>query len=131
VWHPYGAGAAVYSAGVLEAGTHPDHRAAFVSLVLRLLRREPTLELDAPDTVEATMFDHGEFATVHLVDIGDARPSPAVRGLVLTVRGHAVRAVWVVPGDAPVEFGADGDTTHLTVPEFTVATVLRIDWADA
>lgn len=124
---PVGAGRLMYSAGVIEAETHPTQRAVFVRLIEGLLGRPAEIRGRGPRCVEITAFDRGSETVVFALNrpAGD-EPVP-VRDFVLELRlGRAVREVRLLPEGTPLEHvEADGLVT-VTLPEFRNRCVVAV-----
>ncbi|MCL2352714.1 MAG: alpha-L-fucosidase [Firmicutes bacterium] len=114
----FGKGSVIWSAAPFEASAQPVHRKVFINLLNLLTGGRRTIETDAPEHVECTVFKDGEKTLLHFVNLGDADAVP----FDVTVRtGRGAGSVKRLPGGESVAFapvpggGADFTVSGLDI----------------
>jgi len=127
VLHRYGSGRAIYSASLLEEV--PTLQESFARL-LRHLNNNPTLELGAHPTVEASLFHQPERRrhVLNLVSFQHDLPNVPVEGITVRLRvPQRVKSVRVLPGGLALRMRREGDTVAFTVPPVHTLLMLALN----
>jgi hypothetical protein len=116
----FGQGQVAYCAGVIESWRHETQQAVLVRLLRTLAPRRWWVEMDAPRSVEATLYrqeDRGRFVLC-LINYQQELPNIPIFDLAVRVRtdGREVGSVSLVPEQTGLDFSADGDTVEIRIP---------------
>jgi hypothetical protein len=120
VSHRYGLGRATYCAGVIETWQHDTQQAVLVRLVRSLTARPLWVEMDAPKSVEATLFlqeDRDRFV-LNVINYQQELPNIPIHDLTIRVRmdGRTPRAVSLLPDRTALPFRTTDDAVDLELP---------------
>ena len=120
VLNRYGKGQVIYCAGVIESWQHDTQQAVLVNLVRSLAVRPFWVEMDAPKSVEATLFlqeDRDRFV-LNIINYQQELPNIPIRDLTIRVRmdGRTPKTVSLLPDRTALPFRATDDAVELTLP---------------
>jgi hypothetical protein len=133
VRHAFGKGQALYFAGVIESWPHETQQAVLLNLLRTLLRRPAWVEMDAPKSVEATLFlqeDRDRFVLC-VINYQKELPNIPVHDLVMRVRldGRTPRAVSLLPQRDQLDWVTEADQVEVHLPVLRDFVMLEIDLA--
>jgi len=115
-----GRGRVIYCAGVLESWQHDTQQAVFVNLVRYLAQRPFWVDLQAPKSVEATLFlqeDRGRFV-LNVINYQRELPNIPIHDVTMRVRmdGRIPSEVSLLPEGTALRFTAGDDYVEFTLP---------------
>lgn len=130
VRHAYGKGTAIYCAGVLESWQHDTQQAVLLGLVRSLLARPTWVRMEAPKSVEATLFHQEERDrfVLSVINYQQELPNIPVRDLLIRVRtgGRRATAVSLLPDRSPLTHRASDDGVELELPVLVDFAMIEI-----
>jgi hypothetical protein len=120
VSHRYGLGSATYCAGVIESWQHDTQQAVLVRLVRSLTARPLWVEMDAPKSVEATLFlqeDRDRFV-LQVINYQQELPNIPIHDMTIRVRmdSRTPKAVSLLPDRTALPFRTTDDAVELELP---------------
>jgi hypothetical protein len=120
VLNRFGKGKVIYCAGVIESWEHDTQQAVLVNLVKLLAARPFWVDMEAPKSVEATLFlqeDRGRFV-LNLINYQQELPNIPIHDLAVKVRvdGRTPKAVSLLPDRTALSYKASGGHVELTLP---------------
>ena len=127
VFNRFGSGRCVYCASLVE--DVESLQETFLSLIRRL---EPSfsLEADAPEPVEVTLFHQPDRRRhlLSLVNFQASMPNLPVDGIALRLRlGRAVRTIRALPGGEVIPHRDEGGLVSFTAPRLHTLAVFALD----
>lgn len=130
VFNKYGSGKVIYAAADLE--NYDTHRDSFMKLIDMLLPEPPTFQVDAPKSVEATMFhQQAEGRSIlNLVNFQKELPNIPIDGIRVRVRmdGPVPKRVVVLPERKEVDCWREGGYLEFTAPRLETYLMLAIEY---
>lgn len=124
----FGKGEVIWVAGPLEAVDRDLHRDVFVRLIRSLLDGDLSFEVDAPKSIEVTMFrqcEHNRYI-VNFLNFQPELPNIPVYNIKFRIktRGQRFSKVLILPEKIPLDFEIKGDYLETTIPK--VGTYLML-----
>jgi hypothetical protein len=128
----FGAGQAVYCAGMLEAGRHRFHQGAFVALVGSLAQRGFCFELQAPPSTELMLYDQPSQSRMvaHVLQFQHTAP---VGPIVLRIRldGREVAQVRSLPDGEELSWRPRGDYAEIDGIQLDSSLLIAVEYVPA
>jgi hypothetical protein len=120
---------------VIESWEHDTQRAVLVNLVKLLAQKPFCVEIDAPKSVEATLFlqEERKRFVLNVINYQQELPNISIRDLAIRVRmdGRKPIAVSLLPEKSSVSSKANGDLVELTLPVLEDFAMLKIVFGEA
>jgi hypothetical protein len=132
VFHRFGKGRVIYTAGVIESWEHDSQRAIVARLLRMLATRPYWVETDVPKSVEVTLFrqeDRKRFVA-NVINYQQELPNIPVHDLKLSIRmdGRPPRAVRMLPDGEDLPFTKTGDRAEFTLPVLKDFAMVEACW---
>jgi hypothetical protein len=129
VLNRYGEGRAIYVGGELESAA--PHRDLFVNLI-RLLGEPFSFEMDAPKSVEITLFDdreRGRFV-VNLINLQKELPNIPVEGIRVRIRlnGRFPERLLLLPEERAIPYAAENGCVAFTAPRLETYAMFALEY---
>ena len=89
---------------------------------------KPSFKSDAPDGVEFTLFDHGDYLTLNTVNVNEVPVSKVVNDFHAYVKVESEpKGVYLLPDNTPVDFKYEDGYVSFTVKDFKIFKMFKID----
>ena len=124
----FGSGLCIYAGGALER--YEENRGLFAGLIGRLLPR-PTMEVDAPPAIEATLFADraGSRYRVNVLNFQERLPNVPAAGIRVRVRvPERVRRVVRLPDERPLMWQQQDGVVGFDAPVVETFEMVSVDY---
>lgn len=126
----FGKGEVVWSAGPLEMVEQEVHRALFIRLIKSLIGDDLSLEVDAPKSVEVTMFHQEEDKRyiVNLLNFQQELPNIPVFDISLKIKanGKLFSRVLILPEEMPLPYEMKQDKLEIRIHRLDTFLMLGV-----
>jgi len=126
----FGKGEVVWVAGPLEGVDFDPHRELFIKLIKSLVREGFSFEVDAPKSVEVTMFHQEEAGRyiVNFLNFQHELPNIPIFNIRFGIktRDKIFSKVVILPEEVPLNFEVRGDYLEVEVPKLDTYLMLGI-----
>jgi hypothetical protein len=132
VLHAYGKGKVIYSAGVIESWEHDSQRAILARLLALLAPRPWRVVVDAPKSVEVTLFlqEERKRYVLNVINYQQELPNIPIHDLKLSVRmdGRVPSAARLLPDGTALRFNRVADRVEVTLPVLKDFSMIEVSW---
>jgi len=127
----YGEGRVIYSAGVLELMKEEDHRIIFINLLQLLSQRPYFFEVDAPKSVEVTLFwqEDKKYYLINLLNYQPELPNISVHNIKIRIKVDNKRPqrLMLLPEEIELPFRVEGSYVEFIFPRLENFSMLKLE----
>lgn len=129
----YGKGTVIYSAGVLEIMKEDEHRSIFVNLIKLISKKPFFFEVDAPKSVEVTLFNQegkGRYL-INLLNYQPELPNIPVIDIKMKIRldGKSPQRLMLLPEEKELDFKIRDDYIEFIIPRLETFLMLCLEYS--
>jgi len=132
VLNRYGEGKVIYSAGGIELMKEEDHRAIFINLIRLISQRPYFFEVDAPKSVEVTLFHQKDkkYYLINLLNYQSELPNIPIHEIKIKIKldNKKPQRLTLLPEETELSFKVEESYIEFILPKLESFSMLRLEY---